>query len=90
MVGLHQLLAVVAVVEVEVLLQELRHRRTTRLNSAPVKSVPRTYLEHDAFCRGVAGHLRHRWHQAGRGRVVIVVKGDHLGQFGAVLSATEG
>ena len=59
----------------------------------PKKSVhmePRTYLENDAFGRGIAGHLRHRWHQAGRGRVVIVVKGDHLGQFGAVLSAIEG
>ena len=52
---------------------------------APVHMVPRTYLENDAFDRGIAGHLRHRWHQAGRGRVVIVVKGDHLGQFGAVL-----
>ena len=60
------------------------------MNSAPVHMVPRTYLENDAFGRGIAGHLRHRWHQAGRGRVVIVVKGDHLGQFGAVLSAIEG
>ena len=37
-VGLHQLLAVVAVVEVEVLLQELQQRADTRSNSAPKKN----------------------------------------------------
>ena len=47
------------------------------------------YLEHDTFGSGIAGHLRHRWHQAGRCRVVIVVKGDHLGQLGAVLNVTD-
>ena len=51
--------------------------------------MPRTYLENDAFGRGIAGHLRHRWHQAGWGRVVIVVKGDHLGQLGAVLNVLD-